>query len=100
MVLKFRLAENIFTFLQVLSCYRKNVFYAKKYSNAVVEGILGNQAFPEMPRQFHKCLNFPQLPRQFQKNVLIDNVQNLGNGTVSVKNYFKTKLGYPNLTYP
>jgi hypothetical protein len=27
-----------------------------------------------------------------------DNAQVLGNGTVSVKNYFKTKLGYPNLT--
>jgi hypothetical protein len=34
------------------------------------------------------------------KNIQIENVQILWNGTVSVKNYFKTKLGYPNLTWP
>jgi len=27
-----------------------------------VAGICGNQTFPEMPRQFRKCLVFPQLP--------------------------------------
>ncbi len=32
-----------------------------------VAGICGNQAFPEMPRQFRKCLEFPQLPRHFWK---------------------------------
>jgi hypothetical protein len=55
-----------------------------------------------MPRQFQKCLDFPGLPWQLQKNIFIDNVQNLGNGTVSVKTTSKlnTKLGYPNQTYP
>jgi len=57
-----------------------------------------SQAFEEI-RHLRKCLDFPQLPRQLQKNILIDNVQNLGNGTELVKNYFKTKLGYPNLIY-
>jgi len=37
------------------------------------------------------------MPKQLRKFV-IDNAQILGNGTVSVKNYFKTKLDYPNLT--
>jgi hypothetical protein len=32
-----------------------------------VAGICGNPAFPEMPRQFRKCLGFPQLPRHFRK---------------------------------
>ena len=32
-----------------------------------VAGICGNPAFPEMPRQFRKCLSFPQLPRQLGK---------------------------------
>ncbi len=35
-----------------------------------------------------------------RKCYLFDNVQFLGNGTGLVKNYFKTKLGYPNLTKP
>jgi hypothetical protein len=39
-------------------------------------------------RHFRKCLDFPQLPSQLQKNNLIDNVQILGNSTVSVENYF------------
>jgi len=30
--------------------------------------------------------------------MFFDNVQFLGNGTVLVKNFIKTKLGYPNLT--
>jgi len=33
-----------------------------------------------------------------RKCYLFDNAQILGNGTLLVKNYFKTKLGYPNLT--
>ncbi len=63
-----------------------------------VAGICGNQAFPEMPRQFQKCLGFPQLSRHLQKMFFKNNVQFLGNGTVLVKNFIKTKLGYPNLT--
>ena len=31
-----------------------------------IAGNCGNQAFPEMPWQFWKCLEFPQLPRHFQ----------------------------------
>jgi hypothetical protein len=53
--------------------------------NVYVAGICGNQAFPEMPRQFRKCLGFPQLPRHLQKMFFFDNVQFLGNGTVLVK---------------
>jgi len=34
-----------------------------------VAGICGNPAFPEMPRQFQKCLEFPQLPRQLQNKI-------------------------------
>ncbi len=34
-----------------------------------VAGICRNQAFPEMPRQFRKCLDFPKLPRQLQKMI-------------------------------
>jgi len=50
MVLKFRLAENIFYFsVSIVMLPKKMVFYAKKYSNAVVAGIWGNQAFEEMP---------------------------------------------------
>ncbi len=58
-----------------------------------IEGIL------ELPRQLRKTQAFLEMPRQLRKFV-IDNAQILGNGTVSVKNYFKTKLGYPILTLP
>jgi len=43
--------------------------WLKRYTarkDACVAGICGNPAFPEMPRQFWKCLEFPQLPRQLQ----------------------------------
>jgi hypothetical protein len=39
---------------------------SQKWSPCVA-GNYGNQAFPEIPRQFRKCLEFPQLPRHFQK---------------------------------
>jgi len=52
---------------------------------AYVAGICRNQAFPEIPRQFQKCLDFPQLPIHLQKMLFIENAQILGNGIVSVK---------------
>jgi hypothetical protein len=36
-----------------------------------VAGICRNPAFPEMPRQFRKCLGFPQLPRQLQNKISV-----------------------------
>jgi len=32
-----------------------------------VEGNLGNQAFPEIPRQLGKTQAFPEMPRQLRK---------------------------------
>ena len=37
------------------------------YASIYVTGNFGNQAFPEIPRPFRKCLEFPQLPRHLQK---------------------------------
>ena len=51
-----------------------------------VAGNCRNQAFPEMPRHFWKCLEFPQLPRHLQKIHFKFNVQILGN-CITSKNY-------------
>ena len=63
-----------------------------------------SQAFEEI-WHFRKCLGNSRNAWIFlnclgicRKCYLFDNAQILGNGTVLVKNYFKTKLGYPNLT--
>jgi len=64
----------------------------EKNHNVCVAGICRNLAFPEMPRQFRKCLDFPQLPRQLQKWYLIYYIQNLGNGKTQKKLNFKSKL--------
>jgi len=48
------------TFLLNIECWETH-FYTKQ--NVYVAGICRNPTFPEMPRQFRKCLDFPQLPR-------------------------------------
>ncbi len=62
-----------------------------------------SQAFAEI-RHFRKCLDNSGNAWIFLnclgicRKCFFDNAQILGNGTVIVKNYIKTKLGYPNLT--
>ena len=63
---------------------------------AYVVGICGNQAFPEMPRQFRKCLEFPQMPGQLRKiiffHIYFEKFLILGNSRTAKKDHFKTKL--------
>ncbi len=56
-----------------------------------------SQAFAEI-RHFRKCLDFPQLPRHLQKMVFISMLKFWEMAQYQKKYYFKTKLGYPNLT--
>jgi hypothetical protein len=62
----------------------------------ILKNIYILQTFAEI-RHLRKCLGFPQLPRHL-KEMFFYNVQFLGNGSVLVKNFIKTKFGYPYLT--
>ena len=58
-----------------------------------VAGNSGNQAFPEMPRQFRKCLVFLQLPRQFWEFNFLTYFKFWEKAQHQEINFKKTKLG-------
>ena len=63
-----------------------------------VAGNCGNHAFPEMPGFSTTALEIAEKTATKVNVNLIDIVSFLGNDTASIKNYFKIKLGQPNLT--